>query len=93
MIAITPVFIATIPTVGDALEALEDICTDLSEILKQIADIAVEIDSREHVGLERLQHVGYAFIFLTHRVDIRCRSSPRSIEASGPTSTLPKSDL
>ncbi|KAF7421056.1 hypothetical protein PC9H_011576 [Pleurotus ostreatus] len=50
-------FTATIPTVGDALEALEDICTDLSEILKQIADIAVEIDSREHVGLERLQHI------------------------------------
>ena len=49
--------IATIPTIGDALEALEDICSDLSETLKQIIDISAELDSREHVTMERLRLV------------------------------------
>lgn len=48
---------ATIPTVGDALLALEDLCSELNTTLKQIADINAELTNRDHIGLENVQEV------------------------------------
>ncbi|KAH9976638.1 nucleoporin Nup186/Nup192/Nup205 [Lactifluus volemus] len=50
-------FIATVPTVGDAIEALTDLCDDLVETLKQITAISAELDSREHVQVDDIRQI------------------------------------
>lgn len=50
--------IATVPTVGDTLAALDDLCNDLSEVLKQISDISAELSNKEHIGLDSAEEVG-----------------------------------
>ncbi|KAJ3509906.1 hypothetical protein NLJ89_g4967 [Agrocybe chaxingu] len=45
-------FAATVPTVGDALVALDDICNDLAETLKQISRIGAELANKDQIGLE-----------------------------------------
>lgn len=52
--------LATIPTVGDAIEALHDICGDLADTLKQIADITAELASRDHIRVENIEEVSLA---------------------------------
>ncbi|KAF7320904.1 Nucleoporin [Mycena chlorophos] len=52
-----PHFLATIPTVGDALEALSALCGDLSATLQQIADITAELAAKEHVSVERIDEM------------------------------------
>ncbi|KAJ7830504.1 nucleoporin Nup186/Nup192/Nup205 [Mycena olivaceomarginata] len=47
-------FLATIPTVGDALDALNALCDDLAHTLKQIADLSAELAAREHVSVENI---------------------------------------
>ncbi|KAJ6542676.1 nucleoporin Nup186/Nup192/Nup205 [Mycena capillaripes] len=47
-------FLATIPTVGDALDALNAICGDLAHTLKQIADLSAELAAKEHVSVENI---------------------------------------
>ncbi|KAJ7619541.1 nucleoporin Nup186/Nup192/Nup205 [Roridomyces roridus] len=47
-------FLATIPTVGDALDALQALCGDLSHTLSQIADLSAELAAKEHVGVENI---------------------------------------
>ncbi|THH18242.1 hypothetical protein EW146_g2707 [Bondarzewia mesenterica] len=49
--------IATIPTVGDAIEALNDLCGDLAAILKQITDITAELSSKDHIRVENIQEI------------------------------------
>jgi nuclear pore complex protein Nup205 len=51
---------ATVPTVGDTIEALTDLCDDLVETLKQITTISTELDARDHVQVEDIRQVGYA---------------------------------
>ncbi|KAJ7145837.1 nucleoporin Nup186/Nup192/Nup205 [Mycena epipterygia] len=50
-------FLATIPTVGDALEALNALCGDLAHTLKQIADLSAELAAKEHVSVENIGEV------------------------------------
>jgi nuclear pore complex protein Nup205 len=50
-------FLATIPTVGDAIEALNGLCDDLSATLKQIADLSAELSSRDHIRVDNIQEV------------------------------------
>ncbi|KAG2143441.1 nucleoporin Nup186/Nup192/Nup205 [Suillus bovinus] len=50
-------FVATIPTVGDAIEALNGLCDDLSETLKQIADLSAELSSRDHIRVDNIQEI------------------------------------
>ncbi|KAF5381906.1 hypothetical protein D9757_007577 [Collybiopsis confluens] len=50
-------FLATIPTVGDALEALNSLCQDLSSTLKQISDIAAELSAKELIAVDNIQEV------------------------------------
>jgi hypothetical protein len=47
--------LATIPTVGDALEALNNLCDDLADTLKQIADISAELASKEHIAINNIR--------------------------------------
>ncbi|KAH7882163.1 nucleoporin Nup186/Nup192/Nup205 [Phlebopus sp. FC_14] len=49
--------IATIPTVGEAIEALDNLSGDLSAILKQIADISAELSSRDHIRVDNIQEI------------------------------------
>ncbi|KAG2127241.1 hypothetical protein DEU56DRAFT_742492, partial [Suillus clintonianus] len=50
-------FVATIPAVGDAIEALNGLCDDISETLKQIADLSAELSSRDHIRVDNIQEV------------------------------------
>ncbi|KAH8829222.1 hypothetical protein DL96DRAFT_1597215 [Flagelloscypha sp. PMI_526] len=46
-------FLATVPTVGDVLETLENLCLDLAETLKHIQSLTAEIASKEQISLEQ----------------------------------------
>ncbi|KAL4071568.1 nucleoporin Nup186/Nup192/Nup205 [Scleroderma yunnanense] len=50
-------FIATIPTVGEAIETLNDLCDDLAATLKQIADLSAELLSRDNVRVDDIQEI------------------------------------
>ncbi|KAJ7041203.1 nucleoporin Nup186/Nup192/Nup205 [Mycena alexandri] len=50
-------FLATIPTVGDALDALNALCGDLAHTLKQIVDLSAELAAKEHVSVENIGDV------------------------------------
>ncbi|KAF5375401.1 hypothetical protein D9615_007995 [Tricholomella constricta] len=50
-------FLTTIPTIGDALEALNALCTDLSHTLQQISDISAELAAREHITVDNINEV------------------------------------
>jgi len=50
-------FLTTIPTVGDALEALSELCGDLVDTLKQIADLSAELVAKDHIGVENVQDI------------------------------------
>lgn len=47
--------LATVPTVGDTLVALEDLCSDLAETLKQISDISAELANKDYIGIDHAQ--------------------------------------
>ena len=49
---------ATVPTVGDALAALDDVCSDLAEVLRQISDIGAELASKDRISMTDVQEVG-----------------------------------
>ncbi|TFK69765.1 hypothetical protein BDN72DRAFT_959281 [Pluteus cervinus] len=48
-------FSTTIPTLGDAVEALNDLCGELGETLKQIVDLSAELSSKEHIDVENVR--------------------------------------
>lgn len=54
---------ATVPTVGDAIDALTDFCDELLETLKQMTAISAELEARDHVQVEDIRQVGH------HRLD------------------------
>ena len=47
--------LATVPTVGDTLVTLEDLCSDLAETLKQISDIGAELANKDYIGIDNAQ--------------------------------------
>ena len=51
--------VATVPTVGDAIEALTNFCGELLETLKQISVISAELEARDHVQVEDIRQVGH----------------------------------
>lgn len=53
--------IATVPTIGDAMEALDDLCENLTNALKRIADLSAELASREHIRVDNIQEVRTGF--------------------------------
>ncbi|CDO70405.1 hypothetical protein BN946_scf184999.g46 [Trametes cinnabarina] len=50
-------FIATVPTIGDAIEALDDLCEDLTNALKRIADLSAELASKDHIRVDNIQEI------------------------------------
>ena len=52
---------ATVPTVGNAIEALTDLCDEIVETLKQMAAIGAELDARDHVQVEDVRRVRLIF--------------------------------
>ncbi|KAH9477078.1 Nuclear pore complex protein Nup205 [Psilocybe cubensis] len=50
-------FAATVPTVGDTLVALDDLCNDLAETLKQISDIGAELANKDQMGTSSAQEI------------------------------------
>ncbi|KAF8272691.1 nucleoporin Nup186/Nup192/Nup205 [Lactarius quietus] len=48
---------ATVPTVGNAIEALTDLCDEIVETLKQMAVINVELDARDNVQVENIRRL------------------------------------
>ncbi|KAF5361405.1 hypothetical protein D9758_006258 [Tetrapyrgos nigripes] len=50
-------FTATIPTIGDAVEALGTLCSDLAGTLKQISDISAELGAKEHMAVDNIQDI------------------------------------
>jgi hypothetical protein len=49
---------ATIPTIGDALEALKDLTSDVTEALKEISDLSAELASKDQIAVTDIQEVG-----------------------------------
>ncbi|KAG5340572.1 hypothetical protein C0989_001177 [Termitomyces sp. Mn162] len=47
-------FLATIPTVGDTLSALNALSTELAKILKQITDLGAELAARDHIAVDNI---------------------------------------
>lgn len=50
-------FPGTIPTIGDALTALDELTNNLIAKLKQISDISAELLNKDQIGLENIQEV------------------------------------
>ena len=53
-----PLLSATVPTVGNAIEALTDLCDEIVETLKQMAALSAELDARDHVQVDNIRQVG-----------------------------------
>jgi len=72
--------VATVPTVGDAIEALTDFCDELMETLKQMAVLSAELDARDHVQVDDIRQVGDTIILrlseLPNAPDSNYRLSP-----------------
>ncbi|KAI9512151.1 nucleoporin Nup186/Nup192/Nup205 [Russula earlei] len=50
-------FIAIVPTVGDAIEALTNLCDELMETLKEITAISAALESKAHVQVNDIQQI------------------------------------
>lgn len=73
--------LATVPTVGDTLVALEDLCSDLTETLKQMSDIGAELANKDYIGIDNAQEASCCF-YLSQKflvIKLMFRSSVRSM--------------
>lgn len=52
------------PTIGDALASLDDVCDDLVEVLRQISDIGAELAHKDRLNLSDVQEVSICFAML-----------------------------
>ncbi|ESK89924.1 nucleoporin [Moniliophthora roreri MCA 2997] len=50
-------FLATIPTIGDALEALSTLCDDLAGTLRQISDISAELGAKALISVDNIRDI------------------------------------
>ncbi|KAJ3879118.1 nucleoporin Nup186/Nup192/Nup205 [Lentinula edodes] len=50
-------FLATIPTIGDALEAMNSLCQDLAATLKQISDISAELSAKDLIAVDNITEI------------------------------------
>jgi hypothetical protein len=55
-------FEAVVPTVGDAIEALTNLCDELLETLKQMTVVSAELDARDHVQVDDIRQVSHYII-------------------------------
>lgn len=52
-----PTPVATVPTIGDAIEALGNFCEELADTLKTISDLSAEISSRDFIRADNIQDI------------------------------------
>ncbi|EMD35026.1 hypothetical protein CERSUDRAFT_125016 [Gelatoporia subvermispora B] len=67
-------FLPTVPTVGDAIEALSHLCDDLSDGFKRIINLSAELASRDHTrvaNVEQTQIVSVSDRSLLEHLDVR----------------------
>ncbi|KAF7759783.1 hypothetical protein Agabi119p4_11478 [Agaricus bisporus var. burnettii] len=50
-------FVAAVPTVGDAMQALEFITEDIANTLRQISDLGAEIANKNHIMVEHTKDI------------------------------------
>ncbi|KAL0579383.1 hypothetical protein V5O48_002608 [Marasmius crinis-equi] len=50
-------FLATIPTLGDALEALSTLCNDLAGTLRQISNISAELGAKALIAVDNIHEI------------------------------------
>ncbi|PCH43029.1 hypothetical protein WOLCODRAFT_121398 [Wolfiporia cocos MD-104 SS10] len=50
-------FLATMPTIGDAIEAVSHICDNLANSLKYVVDLSNEIASRDHIRVDNVHEI------------------------------------
>ncbi|KAH9922299.1 nucleoporin Nup186/Nup192/Nup205 [Epithele typhae] len=50
-------FVATVPTVGDAVDFIGDMCSDLSGVLLRIADLSAELASPDAIRVDNIHDV------------------------------------
>ena len=48
---------ATVPTIGDAIETLDEFCRDLAHVLLRIVDISAELASKDHIRVDNIEEV------------------------------------
>lgn len=58
-------FIATVPTVGDAITALDELCDTLTGILDKILDLSAELASHDHIRVDNIREVRQIFLVYT----------------------------
>ncbi|KAL6308871.1 nucleoporin Nup186/Nup192/Nup205 [Sparassis latifolia] len=50
-------FLATVPTMGDAIEALYSFCDELAGTLKTIADLSAELAAKDYIRVDNIQEI------------------------------------
>ncbi|KAI0744751.1 nucleoporin Nup186/Nup192/Nup205 [Earliella scabrosa] len=50
-------FIATVPTIGDTIEALDGFCRDLAQVLLRIVDLSAELANKDHIRVDNIQEI------------------------------------
>ncbi|KAF9815688.1 hypothetical protein IEO21_04405 [Rhodonia placenta] len=50
-------YVATVPTVGDAIDALNHLCDDLANSLKQIVDLSAELSARDYIRVDNIEEI------------------------------------
>ncbi|KAM5532668.1 hypothetical protein V8D89_013637 [Ganoderma adspersum] len=52
-----PKFIAAVPSIGDAIEALDELSRDLAHVLRRIVDLSAELASKDHIRVDNVQEI------------------------------------
>ena len=66
-------YTATVPTIGDAIEALDEFCRDLAHVLLRIVDISAELASKDHIRVDNIEEVRIRCIYIQCNVASRAR--------------------
>lgn len=45
------------PSIGDAIEALDELSRDLAHVLRRIVDLSAELASKDHIRVDNVQEV------------------------------------
>ncbi|KXN92702.1 hypothetical protein AN958_06980 [Leucoagaricus sp. SymC.cos] len=64
-------FIASVPTVGDAIQALEFISDEIATMFRQIADLNAELANKDHIVVENVKEIlRHVHVSLLQELDI-----------------------
>ncbi|KAI0742693.1 nucleoporin Nup186/Nup192/Nup205 [Daedaleopsis nitida] len=50
-------FIATVPTISNAIEAVDAFCRDLAQVLLRIVDLSAELANKDHIRVDNIQEI------------------------------------